>query len=162
MVSYLFNLISWFSAVNLFDTYPNVKRHDCHHLYGSHIHCFHNCKITVNTIRSAVILLYTHTHTQTFQSALMILPPIACYVLWQTKGSLILLSLSIVSVSVLCPLPLFSSRLPHKQLKTSCSLWIGQEVVRGLLLSAVLLACPWHLGFFVLRSTSRQKPSHGR
>lgn len=72
-----------------------------------------------------------------------------------------------IAVSIYClpvcsplPLPIFHHAFPHKQQKkkkSPHSLWIGQEVVRGLLLSALPLACPWHLGFFVLPSTSRQK-----
>lgn len=91
----------------------------------------------------------------------MIPPPPTCYALWQTKGCLILLSLSIVFLSVLLSLLLFSiapsSQIAKKKEKSPHSLWIGQEVVRGLLLSALPLACAWHLGFFVLPSTSRQK-----
>lgn len=82
--------------------------------------------------------------------------PSACYVLRDKR----LFNIA-VSFCCLClfsaPLPLLPAVLPHKQLKTPLSLWIGQEVARGLLLSAVLLACPWHLVFFVLCSTSRQK-----
>lgn len=109
-------------------------------------------------------LCCTHSYAETFQSATMISPPPTCYALWQTKGCLILLSLSIVFLSVLLSLLLFSitpssqiAKKKKKKEKSPHSLWIGQEVVRGLLLSALPLACPWHLGFFVLPSTSRQK-----
>lgn len=53
-------------------------------------------------------LCCTHSYAETFQSATMISPPPTCYALWQTKGCLILLSLSIVFLSVLLSLLLFS------------------------------------------------------
>lgn len=78
------------------------------------------------------------------------IPPSTCYVLWQTKGCLIRLSLSIVFLSVLRTSSFNLACLTNNNLKKkrTCSLWIGQEVVRGLLLSALLLACLWHLGFY--------------
>lgn len=61
--------------------------------------------ITVKSLSiSSGVLSPCCTHTD-IQSSLMIPPPAVCYVLWQTKGCLILLSLSIVTLSVLSPPP---------------------------------------------------------
>lgn len=54
----------------------------------------------------------------------MIPPPSACYVLWQTKARLVLLPLSIVSLSILCPPPFFS-HFPASQTTENLSLFVN-------------------------------------
>lgn len=88
-------------------------------------------------------------------------PHLLCTV---TDKRLLNIAVSIYCLPVCSPLPppifhrafLTNSKKKKKE-KSPHSLWIGQEVERGLLLSALPLACAWHLGFFVLPSTSRQK-----
>lgn len=69
----------------------------------------------------------------------------------ETDKRLLNNAVSIYCLSVCSPPPPLSIS-PASQTTTwkkrTCSLWIGQEVVRGLLLSALLLACLWHLGFY--------------
>lgn len=105
----------------------------CH---GGHLHtqymlmCFHgfyNCEVTVTIISGAVTVLHTHTDL----SVVINDSPSLC--LWCTVTDKRLLNIA-VSIFCLCLFsahrPLLHSLLPHRQLKTTHSLWIGQEAER--------------------------------
>ena len=148
------NIFLWTSSFE-----PYLQSRDCHYLSRQRIFTAF-VKTTVGSISSSVTAPYTHT--KTFQST-PIPRPSACYVVWQTKGCLILLSVSVVSLPVLRSPP---SSCTASQTTENPSLFVnwrgsGERIVAKC--SAACLSLTFSLFFFCSAFYQQtKKPSRGR